>query len=192
MSELIRCFIAIRIPGFDPLRRVLKELAQMGRALKAVEPGNLHVTLKFLGDTDVNRISQIGSLVEQVAQSRQPCVVKVAGLGVFPHLERPNVVWAGLEGAETLAAIAADLETGLEEFGFAREYRPFVPHLTLARVKARPPESLRPLLSRHAKTDFGTATIDQVELIRSELGPEGSKYTVLTSVPLRGGMAQHE
>jgi 2'-5' RNA ligase len=175
MPELIRCFIAIKIPGFDPLRRVLKELAQMGRALKAVEPDNLHVTLKFLGDTDLDLIGEIGSLVEQTAR-----------------LERPSVVWAGLEGAETLTAIAADLETGLEELGFARENRPFVPHLTLARVKARPPESLRPLLSRHAKTEFGTATIDQVELIRSELRPEGAKYTVLASAPLQGGMSQHE
>jgi RNA 2',3'-cyclic 3'-phosphodiesterase len=190
MPELIRCFIAIKIPDFDPLRRVLKELAQMGRPLKAVDPSNLHVTLKFLGDTDLDLIGEIGSLVEQVAQPRQPCVVKVAGLGVFPHLERPNVVWAGLAGAEALTEIAADLETGLEEFGFARENRPFVPHLTLARVKARPPEALRPLLSRHAKTDFGIATIDQIELIRSELGPEGSKYTVLASARLGAGMTE--
>jgi 2'-5' RNA ligase len=190
MPELIRCFIAIKIPGFDPLRRVLKELAQMGRALKVVEPKNLHVTLKFLGDTDVSRIGEIGALVEQAAHSRNPCVVKVAGLGVFPHLERPSVVWAGLEGSEILAAIAADLETGLEEFGFARENRPFVPHLTLARVKARPPESLRTLLSRHAKTEFGTATIEQFELIRSELGPEGPKYTVLASARLGVGMTE--
>ena len=83
------------------------------------------------------------------------------------------------------------METGLEEFGFARENRPFVPHLTLARVKARPPESLRPLLSRHAKTEFGTATIDQVELIRSELGPDGSKYTVLAAGKKRAKSGTH-
>src|ERR1700722_8554114 len=151
MPAQIRCFIAIKIPDFDRLRRGLKDLAQMGRALKAVEPNNLHVTLKFLGDNDFDLIGEIGSLVERAAQAQQPCVVKVTGLGVFPHLERPSVVWAGLEGAEILAAIAADLETGLEEFGFTRENRPFVPHLTLARVKARRPEALRPLLSRHAK-----------------------------------------
>ncbi len=105
----------------------------------------------------------------------------------FRTPERPNVVWAGLEGAQTLAALAADLETGLERHGFARENRPFVPHLTLARVKAKPPESLRDLLSRHAKTQFGTATIDRVELIRSELGPEGSRYTVLAAASLGDG-----
>jgi RNA 2',3'-cyclic 3'-phosphodiesterase len=103
---------------------------------------------------------------------------------VFPHAERPNVVWAGLRGADTLASLAAELEAGLEPHGFPRENRPFVPHLTLARVKARPPESLRELLSRHAKTAFGQAKIDHVEFIRSEPGPEGSRYTVLAAAPL--------
>lgn len=188
MPELIRCFIAIKIPGFQPLRQVLAELGQMGRALKSIDADNLHVTLKFLGNTDVSLIPEIRSVVEQACGSQNPCVVTVKGLGVFPHMQRPNVVWAGLEGAETLAAIAADLETALEPYGFARENRPFVPHLTLARVKARPPESLRSLLTRHEKTQFGSTTIDQVELIRSEPGPEGSKYTVLASAPVGGGI----
>ena len=162
----------------------------MGRALKAVDPDNLHVTLKFLGNTDVNLVPDVCSLLEQAARAHGPCVLTVSGLGVFPHAQRPNVVWAGLEGAQTLVALAADLETGLERHGFARENRPFVPHLTLARVKAKPPESLRDLLSRHAKTQFGTATIDRVELIRSELGPEGSRYTVLAAASLGDGNAR--
>jgi 2'-5' RNA ligase len=184
MSHSIRCFIAVKIPRLDPLRRVLKELSGMGRALKAVDPDNLHVTLKFLGDTDVDLVPKIAALVESAAATREPCVLTVSGIGVFPHAERPSVVWAGLIGAETLTALAGDLETGLEPHGFARESRPFVPHLTLARVKARPPESLRELLARHAKTVFGTAAIDHVELIRSEPGPDGSRYTVLSSSPL--------
>jgi len=184
MSDSIRCFIAVKIPRLDPLRRVLKELAGMGRALKAVDPDNLHVTLKFLGNTEVDLVPHVRSLMESAAEAREPCVLTVSGLGVFPHAERPNVVWAGLDGAETLAALADDLETGLERYGFARENRSFVPHLTLARVKAKPPESLRDLLARHAKTSFGTAAIDHVELIRSEPGPEGSRYTVLASSPL--------
>lgn len=184
MSESIRCFIAIKIPRLDPLRRVLKELAAMGRALKTVDPDNLHVTLKFLGNTDLNLVPDVRALLERAAEARGSCVLTVTGLGAFPHAQRPNVVWAGLEGAQTLAALAADLETGLERHGFARESRPFVPHLTLARVKARPPEILQDLLSRHAKTRFGTATIDHVELIRSEPGPDGSRYTLLATSPL--------
>jgi len=181
MSDSIRSFIAIKIPGLDPLRRVLKDLSEMGRALKAVDPNNLHVTLKFLGETDVDLVPEILKLVVEEATALAPCELTIAGLGVFPHAQRPSVVWAGLEGAETLSALAADLEAGLELLGFAKESRPFVPHLTLARVKAKPPESLGGLLSRHAKTPFGTARIEQVELIRSELGPDGSRYTVLGS-----------
>ena len=187
MSDSVRCFIAIKLPGFDTLRRVLKELSAMGRALKTVDPQHLHVTLKFLGQTDLKLVPEVQSLLKRAAQARGPCVLTVTGIGVFPHAERPNVVWAGLDGAQTLVDLAADLESGLEPLGFARENRPFAPHLTLARVKFRPPESLRELLSRHAKTQFGTATIDHVELIRSEPGPDGSRYTVLAATPLAAG-----
>jgi 2'-5' RNA ligase len=184
MPDSIRTFIAIKIPGLDPLHRVLKELAGMGSALKAVDPDNLHVTLKFLGRTDVNLVPVVRALMERAAQSSTSCELSITGLGMFPHAERPNVVWAGLQGADTLASLAAEFEACLEPHGFPRENRPFVPHLTLARVKARPPASLRDLLSRHSKTAFGQAKIDQVELIRSEPGPEGSQYTVLATAPL--------
>jgi 2'-5' RNA ligase len=189
MPDSIRTFIAIKIPRLDPLRRVLKELAGMGRALKTVDPDNLHVTLKFLGQTDVDFIPEVRALMETAARSHAPCELSLAGMRVFPHAERPNVVWAGLRRADTLASLAAELEAGLEPNGFPRENRPFVPHLTLARVKARPPESLRDLLARHAKTAFGQATIDHVEFIRSEPGPDGSRYTVLATAQLGSGSA---
>ncbi len=119
--------------------------------------------------------------------------MKVAGLGVFPHLRAARASFGLASRAGNAGGNRGRLgERVSKNLASPRENRPFVPHLTLARVKARPPESLRPLLSRHAKTEFGTATIDQVELIRSELGPEGAKYTVLTSAPLGGGTAQHE
>jgi 2'-5' RNA ligase len=184
MPDSIRTFIAIKIPRLEPLRRVLKELAGMGRALKAVDPDNLHVTLKFLGQTEMDLIPEVRALMERAARSRESCELSVARLGAFPHVDRPSVVWAGLEGAETLAALAAELEADLDPHGFPRENRPFVPHLTLARVKARPPESLHELLTHHAKTQFGRTKIDQLEFIRSELGPEGSRYTVLAAAPL--------
>jgi RNA 2',3'-cyclic 3'-phosphodiesterase len=189
MPDSIRTFIAIKIPSLEPLRRVLKELAGMGRALKTVDPDNLHVTLKFLGQTDMNLVPEVRALMEQAARSSASCELTITGLGVFPHAQRPNVVWAGLQGSDTLASLAADLEAGLEPQGFPRENRPFVPHLTLARVKARPPESLRDLLSRHAKSPFGTVAIDHLEFIRSEPGPDGSQYTILATTPLGAGSA---
>jgi 2'-5' RNA ligase len=189
MSNTIRCFLALKIPAETALRRVLKELAAMGRALKAVEPENLHVTLKFFAAVEPNLIPEITAIAAKAA-SRQVCSqLTLTGLGSFPHAQRPNVIWAGLEGdgAKSLVAIAGEIEAPLEKIGFVKEDRPFTPHLTLARVKARPPEELRELLARQAKTVFGTVTAEEIELIRSEPGPEGSRYTVLERCPF----AQH-
>jgi 2'-5' RNA ligase len=186
MSDTVRCFLALKIPADTALRRVLKELSAMGRALKTVEPADLHVTLKFFAEVEPNLIPKITAIAAEAASRQVRSQLTLTGLGVFPHAERPSVVWAGLEGAgaETVIATAKEIESPLEKLGFVPEGRPFTPHLTLARVKARPPEELGELLARHAKTVFGTAPVEEIELIRSEPGPEGSRYTVLGSCPL--------
>jgi 2'-5' RNA ligase len=186
MSDTIRCFLALKIPAESALRRALKELSEMGRALKAVEPENLHVTLKFIAAAEPDLIPEIQAIAAAAAGRQHRSQLTLSGLGVFPNAQRPNVVWAGIEGpgAQTLSALAQDLEASLEAIGLTRENRPFAPHLTLARVKAKPPDALRALLARHAKTNFGTAPVDEILLIRSELRPEGSQYTVLERCPL--------
>jgi RNA 2',3'-cyclic 3'-phosphodiesterase len=184
MSEQLRTFVAVRIPAPVALRPVLRELSEMGRAVKAVSADHLHVTLKFLGETDADLVPEIGSIMSAAAAAQKRCELSLAGLGVFPHAQRPNVVWAGIEGGQTLQALAAELESELEPLGYAREDRPFVPHLTLARIKAKPPQSLHDLLKRHQKTQFGTASIASVEFFRSDLGPDGPKYTELATAPL--------
>ncbi len=186
MSDTIRCFLAVKITAESALRRVVRDLSEMGRALKAVELENLHVTLKFIASADLNLIPQITAISATAAGRQTQSQLTLTGLGVFPHAQRPSVVWAGCEGpgAKTISALAKDLETALEPLGFEREDRPFVPHATLALVKAKPPEALHELLTRHAKTIFGTASINEIELIRSELGSDGPRYTRLESVPL--------
>jgi 2'-5' RNA ligase len=186
MSNSIRCFLALKIAPDTLFRRVLKELSAMGRALKAVEPENLHVTLKFFAAVEPNVIPEIQGIAAKAATQQIRSQLTLTGLGVFPHAQRPNVIWAGLEGpgAESLSAIGEEIEGPLEKLGFVREDRPFTPHLTLARVKARPPEEFRDLLARHAKTVFGAAPVEELQLIRSEPGPEGSRYTVLGSCAL--------
>ncbi len=186
MPDTIRCFLALKIPADTALRRMLKELGAMGRALKTVEPENLHVTLKFFAAAEPESISEIATIAKAAAGKHVHSQLTLTALGAFPHAERPNVIWVGLAGpgAQTLSAIAGDLEEALETIGFERENRPFAPHLTLARVKFRPPEELRALLARHSKTVFGTSTVDEIVLIRSEPGPDGSRYTVLEHFPL--------
>ena len=184
MSDTIRAFIAVKIPALPELHTVMKSLGAMGWPVAAISPDKLHVTLKFLGDTPVSRVEAIQREIASAVSGQPPFVLKVESLGAFPNADRPSVVWVGLLDAEPLTALAERLQTSLTSCGFARESRPFQPHLTLARIKARPPRELFDLLRRHADTDFGTVEVHSVELIRSELHREGAKYTVLSSQAL--------
>jgi 2'-5' RNA ligase len=184
MSQPIRAFIAVKIAAPRALRSMISTLGTMGGSVKAVSDDALHVTLKFLGDTDPGQISEIARIVQAVSEPHSALEVRLVGLGAFPGVHRPSVVWAGLENAETLVVIANALETALEPLGFSRERRPFRPHLTLARIRSKPPAELGTLLRDQATREFGTAKIDAVELIQSELGPRGSRYTMLATVAL--------
>ena len=186
IAKPIRAFIAVKIPATPSLRKVSRQLAEMGRPVKAVAADNLHVTLKFLGDTDPELIPEISGIVEAAAAAESASELRVVGLGAFPHLDRPSVVWAGLQDAETLTAIAAKLEKRLKPLGFKPERRKFQPHLTLARIRSKPPPEVKTLVTEHSSTEFGTATVESVELFQSELRPEGPRYTILRSAELVG------
>ncbi|MGH7128895.1 MAG: RNA 2',3'-cyclic phosphodiesterase, partial [Planctomycetaceae bacterium] len=154
-STTLRTFIAVKVPATRPLRPVLAEFETMGRAVRAVAADGLHVTLKFLGDTRQDAVAEIEETLRAVVAETAAFDVRLVGLGAFPHAGRPSAVWAGIQDAEPLTEIAAELERALEPLGFAAEQRAFQPHLTLARVKSKPPPALGELLSAHAATEFG-------------------------------------
>jgi len=184
MAQPIRAFIAVKVPASEELRAVLRELASLGRAVKPVEPENLHVTLKFLGNTDPGLTSAICDIMRRAVRGQPPLRMPVSGLGVFPHVARPSVIWAGLEQAMPLVHVAATLDSELAGLNFEPEKRPLQPHVTLARIKRRPPPQLKTLIAQYQGTAFGEVTVSAIELFQSELRPEGPRYTVLASVPL--------
>lgn len=184
MSDSIRTFVAVKIPVPSSLRPVLRSLATMNWPVAAVSPDNLHVTLKFLGDTPIESRTAIQSRIAESVTGQPPFVLRVVGLGAFPHVDRPSVVWAGLNDAKPLVSLALSLEEALEPLGFARESRTFHPHLTLARVKGRPQRDLFDLLRQHAHTDFGTVEISSVEFIRSDRERDGAHYSTLAEYKL--------
>lgn len=186
MADTLRAFVAVQLSAPPPLVAVLSQLRQLGRAVKAMAAENLHVTLKFLGDTDSERIPEIKQLLQESVAGQPEFVVRLRGLGAFPHAGRPSVIWAGLLDAEPLERMASELETRLEPLGYPAEARRFQPHLTLARVKAAPPGELQSILLHHTTTDFGSAVICKVELIESELHPSGSRYRIWHTEPLTG------
>ncbi len=180
----MRTFIAVRIEPTFALRQLHAKLATLGDRFRPVSLENLHLTLKFLGETPASQLAEIGRVLSHVAQSQavpEPhgIAVQLFGLGAFPHERRPSVVWVGFRQAEVLSQMAAELDRDLAPLGFAPEGRAFQPHLTLLRIKSRPHEALFSMLEEESQTDFGLVQIPHVELIESELTPRGSRYTTL-------------
>ena len=185
MSRPIRLFIATHVRATRPVREVLERLRQMGRTLRTVYDDNLHVTLKFLGATDPELVPQLAEQITRAAGQQQAFDLTIRGLGCFPNPQRPRVVWAGLIGAEPLAQIAGELEMRLQPLGFAPEERAFQPHLTLARVRSRPPRELAALVEEQEFARLGEVRIDAVTLYLSETGTHGPKYSPMATTPLR-------
>jgi 2'-5' RNA ligase len=181
---MIRTFIAIDVTAHQSLLSVLEQLSRMGRSMRVVDAAHLHLTLRFLGDVEDTAIRRITDELRQCISGVPPFPLQLFGLGVFPHAQRPTVVWAGCSASAELDELEqriADLATAL---GFSPDRLPFRPHVTLARVSARPPSTLANLLRQHAGTDFGVTKVQEVKLYRSDLTPQGPIYSVLARPPL--------
>ena len=186
--ETIRAFIAIEIPPeirqkLDEIESVLKSASRA--PVKWVEPDSIHLTLKFLGDTDVNKVDTIIEALGSVLPSIPAPRLEVKGLGVFPSPHRTQVVWAGLGGdMKGLTAQQQAVEDVMEPFGFRREKRRFSPHLTLGRVRDRATQSERQELGSLAtgtSFDGGSFNGSPIHLIKSVLTRQGPIYTQLAS-----------
>lgn len=184
MSTTLRTFIAVPVTAGSALRQVIARLSAMGQAIKAVDAEQLHLTLKFLGDTRVEQVPEIAVAVREIVAGREAFQLQLRGTGVFPHARRPTVVWAGVEQAGPLIEIAGELERRLKSLGFPRERRPYQPHLTLARIRSRPPAELAELLEQEHQTDFAAVPIESVVYYQSDLQPGGAVYTPLETVAL--------
>jgi 2'-5' RNA ligase len=189
----LRLFIAVHFtPAIEEALVAL--IAALGRdpsarAARWVRRENLHVTLKFLGDTDDRRLPDVFAAVALAAAGLEPFALTVANLGCFPNTARPRIVWAGIgEGAARLTALAQDLDTHLAARGFAREERPFSAHITLARADrgatAVELAALGRVIAGRGPVPVGTMTVGALQVVKSDLRPTGPAYTVLRDQPL--------
>jgi 2'-5' RNA ligase len=182
-----RSFIAIDID--EAVRRRLvaaqQQLASTGGELKLVEPENIHVTMKFLGDVPDNKIGAVADALRAAAEGAQPFDITVRGIGVFPNLRYMRVIWAGVaDGRDAVIAIQRSVDRELQKLGFPPE-RDFVPHLTLARVKtAKRKEQLAATIKEIGKMEFGVTRARAVELKQSTLTSKGPIYSTLARIEL--------
>lgn len=185
MSELIRSFIAFDINSQSVLQRftdVQGLLIKTGADLKLVAPENIHITLRFLGDISPNMVDSIHENMKNVSFSAFDCEVR--GLGVFPDLRYPRVVWAGIrKGADELRSVFDQLEPNLRQLGFRPDSKGFSAHLTLARVRTgRNKGELARFIQDSADFDFGVVRADCLRLKKSVLTPKGPIYSTLREV----------
>jgi 2'-5' RNA ligase len=189
-SERIRSFIAVDI-GAEvraALGQLSRTLARGGADARWVKPEGMHATLKFLGGVEAERLEQVRAALGQAAAGHACLHLRVAGLGAFPTMRRPRVLWAGLH-CQGLRELAAAIDAALVPLGFEPEKRDFNAHVTLARLRSlRGWESLAPVVQAHAGDEFGRIDIDAVVLYRSTLHRDGAIYTPLWTIPL----AQHK
>lgn len=194
----IRTFIAIELPQavLEAIGRAqdwLKQETPEG-LVRWVQPQGIHLTLKFLGDTPANQIITIGEALQAACAGHSPFMLSIGGLGCFPDLKRPRVVWVGVaEPGGHLKRLQGAVERAISPLGFPTENRPFSPHLTLGRVKEGRTDALRALgecVTRlSARVQMGEVHVTSVSLIRSDLLPGGAVYTPLACAELSGGAA---
>ena len=190
--EQIRSFIAIELPEDLKLSltRLQERLKSESRApVKWVNPNNMHLTLKFLGNIDAGVTGKITSALEEAVRGTRPFHLEIKGLGVFPNPRRVNIVWVGITGeVNQLDQLQKRVESSLTPLGFVPESRPFTPHLTLARLRdqATPDERLN-LGQLIANTEFDANCnlyINSVHLVRSQLTREGPFYSHISSIEI--------
>ena len=188
MSNIIRTFIAVEIPEKirSSISRVQEDLKNYGFKIKWVRPESIHLTLKFLGNIDAAATEDVGGALWEAVRAVSPMTLKAKGIGVFPGIRRPRVVWVGIGGElEALGLLQKKLDENLAGIGFPREKRPFKGHLTLGRIKKRiDPKSFLDALDRLGNFETETFTADTVILYKSELKPSGAIYTKLINARL--------
>jgi 2'-5' RNA ligase len=188
LSEKIRAFIAISLPEsvLQSIVSAQETLKKSGLKIRWVRKEGIHLTVKFLGDIPRDDVESIHGAMERATEAFSPLVLQGEGVGVFPDLKRPRVVWAGVSGdVEILRALQRDLELQLNGLGFPKEKRPFKGHLTLGRIKGRT-DGVKLGKALRALGDFRTAsfTVQSVILFQSDLRPDGAVYSRLAEVRL--------
>jgi 2'-5' RNA ligase len=190
--NLLRAFIAVEIPretreavgkATTPLQK------EIGSIVRWVPVENMHLTLKFLGDVSPTNVEMLSEMLGAEAGLFHCFDLRLSGLGSFPNLKRPRVIYVGIQAPPTLDALQRGVEAAARRLGYESEERGFSAHLTIGRVKqnvtATEQQTIRRALEATRIDLLGMARVDSVHLYKSDLKPSGSVYTRLYSAPLK-------
>ncbi|RMF94568.1 MAG: RNA 2',3'-cyclic phosphodiesterase, partial [Candidatus Schekmanbacteria bacterium] len=182
-------FIAIDIGNEvrENLVSSLMEISHLSKKVKLVKAESIHLTIKFLGNSKTSLLPNIIQNIENAVCDMTQFQLEAKGLGAFPNLQKPRVIWAGLreKNSHILQQLYFKIEEAMFEVGFEKERREFKPHLTLARIKY--PErntKLEEYISKNVNTPFGEINVKKIDLMKSTLLPQGALYECISEIPL--------
>ena len=190
--SLLRAFIAVEIPS--EIRKMVGESTaalrrEIGPLVRWVPVENMHLTLKFLGDVSTTNVDMLSQMLHAEAELFDCFTMRVGGLGSFPNVKRPRVIYIGIQAPAGLQALQRGVEAASRRLGYESEERSFSPHLTIGRVRqgatSAEQHTIRHALEQMQIDSLGTARVDSVHLYKSDLKPSGSVYTRLYSAPLK-------
>jgi len=182
---MFRGFIAVEVESSQRLEDFSRSVKATDAPLKMVNLDIIHVTLKFLGDTEEALIPEIEKVMKDATSGVEPFTVSIKGTGAFPNLNRISVVWAGMGNAEALGQIASKLNKGLEPLGFKPEKKRFSPHVTVARVKGgRNKDKVAEIIRSYEDEEFNEVEVNRIILKKSVLTPQGPIYSDVVEVKL--------
>lgn len=183
---MIRTFISVELP--EDIKRKISDLQNRlkvhGGHIGWVRPGAIHLTLKFLGDIDEKEVKEIEAATKKAIKGFGPFYLRLLGIGAFPDLKRPRVIWLGIdEGGDNLARLQLRIEDEIAVIGYPREERRFKPHLTIGRVKnAHGLKQLIDAINAEREIDLDGFNVAEVLIMKSDLRPEGAVYTRLCEI----------
>ena len=188
----MRTFVAIDLnqeikKGVSQLIEDLKKQSSERRGIRWVRPEAMHLTLKFLGEINEEKVAPIRDVLERISEECKPFPLRMKGTGFFPpKSQTPRVIWIGVEEADYLTRLQSLVEQELEILGFPRERRKYHPHLTLGRVKtfSEIRETLL-FLEKHRDKNFGEMEVNKITFFRSILKPTGAEYSTLAELEFK-------
>jgi len=185
----MRTFIAVGISSEarERIAQIQAEFRSVGPDVKWVEPENLHITLKFLGEVEKERLLEVIEKTKLGVGEISNFKVHLSGLGTFPSVKSPRIVWVGVsQGKDELRRLSEGIEENLSHLGFPKEKRGFSAHLTIGRVRSpKGKEKLVKKIEELEATDVGEFPVDKVLVMESQLSSKGPTYRIIEVVNLR-------
>ena len=178
---MIRTFISIDVPLTEGIEDVIDEL-KMTENVRPVPKGQIHLTLKFLGDQDERKVERLCSSLRDALSGTGPFDIVVEGVGAFPDMRHPKVVWLGVKDPDPLIGLADRVDSVIKGLKMKADDKRFSPHITVGRVTSR--VDLKDLFARYEKTSFCSFTCGHVDVMKSVLTPKGAIHSIIERIEL--------